>query len=248
MNKIIVKKNTISCDNPLVDIEKNKIFLHDGEYLVIYEDDGEYNISFFLYGNIKIIESSFDKTLNINNRYTVNYGMLKVYKFYDNKSVNEHIIIDLCSEFSKVDYHFSNICKLEERYTIDINHICKNTYSNIQNKSVAFKNSILKIIVNSNVDKRATGSELDQNTRILTMGECDASISPNMFIDLDDVSAKHGSVIGTFKEDDLFYLMSRGISYNETIKLLIKGYIMANQEFDQDTRMEILKTIDTYWR
>ena len=55
------------------------------------------------------------------------------------------------------------------------------------------------------------------------MGECDTKISPNMFIDLDDVIAKHGSAIGTFKDDQVFYLMSKGINYNDALKLLIKG-------------------------
>ena len=80
------------------------------------------------------------------------------------------------------------------------------------------------------------------------MGECDASISPNMFIDLDDISAKHGSVIGSFKDEDIFYLMSKGISYSDVIKLLIKGYILSNMEIDADTRMNILQIIDLYWR
>ncbi|MBR7041968.1 MAG: SufD family Fe-S cluster assembly protein, partial [Bacilli bacterium] len=235
-------------DNPNVLIKNNKItFTSDGEYIVIYEEDGEYNITFTSDKDIKLIETSFDKVLNINNRYIVN-NKFRVFKFYNNKSVFEHINIDLCSELADINYHFSNICRLEEHYTIDINHKCKNTSSNIVNKSIALKNSILKFIINSNVGKQETGSVLDQSTRILAMGECDASISPNMFIDLDDVSAKHGSVIGSFKEDDVFYLMSRGISYSDAIKLLIKGYIMGNMDVDVDTRTMIMEIIDTYWR
>ena len=56
------------------------------------------------------------------------------------------------------------------------------------------------------------------------------------------------SVIGSFKEDDIFYLMSKGINYSDTLKLLIKGYIMSNMEVDADTRMRIMEIIDTYWR
>lgn len=248
MNKILVSKNKISCDNHAVNISRNKItFTSDGEYIVIYQDDYDYEITFIVDYDVKLIETSFDRVLNINNRYVVN-NKLRVFKFYNNKSVLEHINIDLCSEKAEIDYHFSNICKVEERYTVDINHKAKNTYSNIVNKSIALKNSVLKFIINSNVGKEYTGSVLEQNTRILAMGECDASISPNMYIDLDDVSAKHGSVIGTFKDDDVFYLMSRGISYNDAIKLLIKGYIMGNMEVDVDTRMMIMEIIDTYWR
>ena len=136
----------------------------------------------------------------------------------------------------------------QSKYIININHKVKNTISNIKNRSVALMNSDIKFIINSNVPKESIGSILDQNTRIVTMGECDASISPNMFIDLDDVSAKHGSVIGRFKDDQIFYLMSKGISYNDSLKLLIKGYLVSGLDFGLDLRFKIIDIIDTYWR
>lgn len=80
------------------------------------------------------------------------------------------------------------------------------------------------------------------------MGECNASISPNMFIDLDDVEAKHGSVIGSFNENQIFYLMSKGINYNDALKLLIKGYLLGNFFGDTTLRFRIMDIIDTYWR
>ena len=80
------------------------------------------------------------------------------------------------------------------------------------------------------------------------MGDCNTSVSPNMFIDLDDVEAKHGSVIGSFKEDQIFYLMSKGISYNDSLKLLIKGYLLGNFLGDTELRFKIMDIIDTYWR
>ena len=103
-------------------------------------------------------------------------------------------------------------------------------------------------MINSNVPKRSNGSVLEQNTRIVTMGDSDAKICPNMFIDLDDVSAKHGSVIGTFKDDDIFYLMSKGISYRDTLKLLIKGFLLSNSVENHEIRKKIIDIIDLYWR
>ena len=249
MNKILVSKNKISSEDAGINIKNNVItFNKGGEYLLEYTESASYSITFIVNSDIKLIESSFDKELVINNKYIIEDGNLLVVKFYNNLKVNENIDIDLCSEKAKVDYHFSNICRMEERYIININHKCKNTISNIVNKSIALKNSILKFVINSNVDKECIKSVLDQNTRIVTMGECDASISPNMFIDLDDIVAKHGSVIGSFKEDDIFYLMSKGINYSDTLKLLIKGYIMSNMAVDADTRFKITEIIDKYWR
>ena len=69
-----------------------------------------------------------------------------------------------------------------------------------------------------------------------------------MFIDLDDVVAKHGSIIGTFKEEDIFYLMSKGISYSDSLKLLVKGYLFTNIGGYFDLRQKVMDIINTYWR
>ena len=246
MNKILIAKNKITSD--VVKISGNIItFDKDGEYILEYIESGNYKLELIINAHVKLIEVSFDNELTIDNKYTVN-NELKVIKFYNNKKVVENVDIDLLKEGSNIDYHFANICKEEERYTINVNHKCKKTSSNIINRSIAFKNSILKFIINSNVKKEAIESELDQNTRIVTMGECDAAISPNMFIPMDNVIAKHGSVIGSFKDDQVFYLMSKGINYNDTLKLLIKGYIFGNLDIDFENRMKIMDIIDMYWR
>ena len=248
MNKILVDNNIISNIDG-VSIDGNTItFLNPGDYEIEYVSSGKYELIFKVNDNINLVESSFDNELEINNNYIISKGNLKVVKFYNNKDVIEKINIDLRNDGSRVDYQFSNICREDEYYEININHESKNTISNIVNKSISLKNSKLKFVINSNVYKECNGSVLDQNTRIVTMGECDASISPNMFIDLDDVEAKHGSVIGTFKEEQIFYLMSKGICYNDTLKLLIKGYLFSNLDVNNDLKTKINDIINTYWR
>ncbi len=248
MNKIIIDKKIVSNSND-IKIDENVItFLKNGDYEIEYIASGEYNLSFVINGDINILESSFDKELNINNRYIINKGKLNVTKFYDNKVVKEVINIDLCNKGASVNYKFANICKTEENYIININHNDEKTVSDINNKSVALVNSSLKFVINSNVLEKANGSILNQTTRIVTMGECDTSISPNMFIPIDDVEARHGSVVGTFKDDQIFYLMSKGISYKDTLKLLVKGYLLSNMLLYHEIRKKIIDLVDTYWR
>ena len=248
MNKILIDK-VIKCDDENVVIDGNKIIcLSSGDYQIEYSNSKNYNFTFIVNGDVNLLEVSFDNELDINNRYIINNGILNVYKFYSNKNVNELINIDLCSKGSTVNYKFANICRETEKYEININHIVEETYSNVNNKSISLKNSKLDFIINSNVSEDAIKSVLSQNTRIVTMGECDARISPNMFTPLNDVEAKHGSIIGTFKEDDIFYLMSKGINYNDSVKLLIKGYLLSNINIMHEVRKKIIDIIDTYWR
>ena len=181
MNKIIVNKNIINSNIDGIVIDRNKItFNSDGYYEIEYVNCDNIGITFIVNGSVKLVESSFDNLVVVNNKYIVNNGSLSVVKFYNNKKVSENIDIDLCNEGSKIDYKFSNICRESEDYLININHKCKNTISNISNKSIALNNSHLNFIINSRVDKDSIGSILDQNTRIVTMGDSDTKISPNM--------------------------------------------------------------------
>ena len=251
MNSIIVTNNSIVSECENVIIKKNKItFLNSGNYLINYENSNKVNLIFELDSdiNVNLSEISFYNDLVINNSYVINRGYLTVNKFYSNKSVDEKIKIDLNSMNARIDYNFSNICLINETYLIDINHNACKTISNISNKSVAMDNSRLKFVINSNVSKKMSDSVLDQSTKIITFGDADASISPNMFIDTFDVVAKHGSVIGTVDDETMFYLMSRGITYNEALKLVIKGYLLSNINVDFNIRAKIIKIIDMYWR
>ena len=60
---------------------------------------------------------------------------------------------------------------------------------------------------------------LNQQTKIVNLGDSDNKINPNMFIGDYSSTAIHSSVIGNINEEDLFYLMSRGVSYDEAVKL-----------------------------
>lgn len=251
MNKILVSRDKIITNSDSVLVDGNIIkFLNSDIYMIEYADIDDINIYMCVDNGIDVIlhESSFLDKINVNNKYVVRNGSLSVNKFYDTFNVRENIDIDLLCECSKIDYRFSNICRGVEDYVININHNCKNTVSSINNKSIAMDGSKINFVINSRVGKEYENSILDQNTRIVTIGNCDAKISPNMFIDLDDVEARHGSVIGTFKDEMVFYLMSRGITYSDSIKLLVKGYLFSNIDVDNVLRERIINVIDKYWR
>ena len=42
--------------------------------------------------------------------------------------------------------------------------------------------------------------------------------------------------------------MSKGISYNEALKLLIKGYLFSNIDVLGDIKKKIMDIINVYWR
>ena len=93
-----------------------------------------------------------------------------------------------------------------------------------------------------------TSCIMDQNTKIMCFGDVNAKIRPNMYIDEEDVEARHGSVIGRFSDDDIFYIMSRGISYKDAVMLLIRGFILSNLNLDDERKKEVIDIINNNYK
>ena len=49
---------------------------------------------------------------------------------------------------------------------------------------------------------------------------------PELEIYADDVKCSHGSTSGSLNEDSIFYLMSRGLNYQQSKELLISGFLL----------------------
>ena len=67
-------------------------------------------------------------------------------------------------------------------------------------------------------------------------------VNPNLYIDEYDVMASHGVAMGSLNMDDLFYLMSRGLSKQEASQIVIMGFIepilvaIDNEEITKEIR------------
>ena len=95
------------------------------------------------------------------------------------------------------------------------------------------------------MSKGITGCDINQSGRIINMTENPCTIKPNLFIDEEDVVANHSALIGTFSPDEIFYLMSRGISKRDSENLLTKGFLLNGITYYRKTLEEM---INKYWR
>lgn len=243
MNKIRVVNNVIiPYDDTDVNINDNEIiFVNSGNYVIEYIDSTDISLNIKVNEGVCVylFEYSNNSKIIVNNRYDI-FGNLIIGKFYANGSTNEVIDIYLNKEKASVKYSFSSIGKGDDRYTIDIHHLFENTSSDIFNRTIAMEGSSNIFDINSYVDNGIKDCYLNQNTKIITLGESNNRINPNMFTHDNSVTAGHASAIGNVNEEELFYLMSRGISYNEAIKIIIKGVILSNINPNMEYREKIL--------
>ena len=122
-----------------------------------------------------------------------------------------------------------------------INHLTENTKSYQLIKSVLEDSSKAvyqgKIFVNSEAQK-TDGYQLSK--AILLNKESEFNAKPELEIYADDVKCSHGSASGSLNEDSIFYLMSRGLNYNQARELLINGFLLDVVEKITDSEIKNL--------
>jgi Fe-S cluster assembly protein SufB len=125
-------------------------------------------------------------------------------------------------------------------------HNAKNTYSNIISKSISkgigrtvFRGSVY-------VSKGCTGVKSMMNCDSLLLDkESSTETIPKLDINENDVSVGHEATAGKINEDQLFYLMSRGIKKEEAISMIVRGFMEpVSKELPLEFAVEMNRLID----
>ena len=196
------------------------------ERLVIDKDLESDNID----SSVVNILDNITLKLNLNKSKNITFNLgnnshLIIYKTYNEKDINEEININLNGEGSTLDYRFSTLTKDNQKYIINVYHNNKHTISNIINRGVVINDSKLVFEVNSYVSKGNINSVLNQESKIIIMSKNNSIIKPNLYIDEYNVDARHAASIGKFNKDEIFYLMTKGLSKKDSTNLLIDGFL-----------------------
>ena len=62
------------------------------------------------------------------------------------------------------------------------------------------------------------------NRNLLLSPDAEAVTLPNLEIEADDVRCSHGATVGQLNDEELFYLMSRGLTREQAERLVIFGF------------------------
>ena len=221
----------------------------------LFNDNSEKNFLNIFYNfdlkNDSILKNyKIDKIKNKNVKYSFNNIEQAT------NSVSETFVLSSGSHFFKNEIN----CNLKGKYSsafingifslsddrhheirTTINHLTENTKSYQLIKSILDDSSKAvyqgKIFVNSEAQK-TDGYQLSKAILLDKASEFNAK--PELEIYADDVKCSHGSASGSLNEDSIFYLMSRGLSYQQSKELLINGFLLEVIEKITDTEIKHL--------
>ena len=222
MNKIYVEGTKINSDFPLKKND-NEIILENLDVFITYKDTSlSYN--FVIKNEVKIFEyynnSSSSNTYNLeeNSNLTLN-------RFSFDCSVTSSINLKYKSNLL---YKYSCINKKDNNYVINVYHNDKDTTSKVLNYGINVLDNKLDFLINSHIKKQSINSNAIQDSKIIEINKGNSSIKPNLIIDNNEISSSHSAYIGDFKKDDIFYMQTRGISYEMSRYLLSKSFLISN--------------------
>lgn len=217
--------------------------------------NGEYLINSSINQVINILESVEAKVLldDLNGNVVINlnkYSTLELISI-SNKLSNSNITINMLANSnlnykmgSVVETNANLVCNLNEekanasieylvlnknassKFNQVINHNALETSSEINNIGVTFENSNIKFDTTSHIYKGMSKSSAKQLSRGVILADNSSITSlPILKIDEYDVFANHGTAIGRMSDDELFYLMSRGLTKEDSYKLILSSLI-----------------------
>ena len=255
MNKIKVvdEKTFIENQNSAIKYKDNVIEVNENTDIYI-----EYSSISDIKKNIKFIVNS-NSTLNLISFKSGNNINIKTQiELFDNASVNhcifnncqnisEDLTVNLNSENTKYNLSLKTLSKNKEYYNINLNHLAEKTVSNLSNSAVNIENGEIVFNINGMIEKGKIKSVMNQNNRIVNLTKNKCVINPNLYIEEYDVVANHSGIIGKFRDDELFYLQTRGIDKLFATKLLISGVLLKGVK-NEYLKEKIISVINQNWR
>jgi len=237
----VLKKNSSLKLINLFDDSSNNNFININYQFKIEKDAilKNYKIDHKLNSNIKYFFNNMDIDHNgLAETFILSTG---------SKFIKNEINCNLNDQYSSAFINGIINLKNDQHHEIktNINHLAENTKSYQLIKSVLNDNSKGvyqgKIFVNSKAQK-TDGYQLSKALLLNQNTEFDAK--PELEIYADDVKCSHGSTSGNLDEDVIFYLMSRGLNYQQSRKLLINGFLLDVVEKITDLEIkDLIKNI-----
>ncbi len=249
-----LKENILNSRNK-IKIGKNSE-LHAIDFV---ENDSKYKFMNNVYENIILESNAVYRNICIQNDKSEGY----FHKFSKNKlssrSKYSAFIFPSGLKFNKLDLEFNlegenSECNLQSASFLNksdhqeiktkINHLapsCK-SYQRVKNVLSSEGKGVFqgKVYV-KDIAQKTNAYQLSKALMLSDDSEFDSK--PELEIYADDVKCSHGSTSGSVDENSIYYLMTRGLSRKESIRLLINGFL--NEVVDMIKSNSVRKFVRT---
>ena len=207
MNKILVKEDNIVLDNEIVELEFKTLKC-----------------------NLTIKGSVWIDDLNNNNLEELNITLLDgsrlLYNKYTKDIKNLKINI-LENNDTTLEFNYSLYQSIKASIILDSKVLGNNNKCSMNVYGVSDKDGAIVVNATGSVLENIKDNDLLENIRILMLNDSENVIVPNLLVGSNEVSVNHNATISSLDTNYLYYLNSKGLSYEEAKKLIVKGFLKS---------------------
>ena len=218
--------------------------LHNGIIRTIADENAKLNVTIVNLlneesDNFEAIENKLEKNSKVNYTIIDIGGKTSVSNYYSNV-IGENADNDLKSIYLGIGEQRKDINYIAElrgtktNIDIDVQGALKDSAKKNFKGTIDFKKG----------SKKVKGNE---NEYCMLLSDKAKSIAlPMLLCTEEDVEGNHSTASGKVDEKQLFYIMTRGISYKEAVKLIVKSKFnkIIERISDEDLKEEVLSEID----
>lgn len=147
---------------------------------------------------------------------------------FSSRSYDAHLSFFLARN-SRLVLKMASLCPqgAQKKIMIDVHHDGKDSFSRVSFVGIDFSERKFSFVGNSFIPKGMSGSDTRQEGRITNLSEeCKSEVSPALFIEENDVKASHGAALGTYDQEQVYYLMAHGLSEKQSKRLITAGLLL----------------------
>ena len=161
--------------------------------------------------------------------------------------------VELIGDGASSNQHVVAISTEDQKQFINtqVNHYGKFSKGDIMQRGVVLKNGDLRFNGIGHIYPEGKNAQTTQESRLLMLtdkGRGDAN--PMLLIDHDEVVASHAASVGQLDVETLFYLMSRGLSEEQVLRLQTYAFLnpvmkaMPNKEIQDELFVHLERALD----
>ena len=161
---------------------------------------------------------------SLSNKSNLDFSLVQ----HSNQLCRNDINIDMIGKESKFSLNGIYLGKNNQHndITTSINHLNESTYSFQNIRGILDDKSIGVYQGGIFVDKIAQKTDGQQLSRTLMLSKlAESNSKPELRIYADDVSCSHGNTIGDLDNEQLFFLLSRGINEKDARDILLEAFL-----------------------
>lgn len=154
-------------------------------------------------------------------------------------AIEENIDIDVeLNDKSSFILNDSFISEVKYNLNIDVKLYGSNIYTYVNIRGINEKNGVVRVSMNGTVAGETKGNSLNEFAKIINRSELSNVIIPNMIVNTSEVEANHGVSVSAIDEEELFYLLSKGLDKHHATKLIEEGFLLSIMNDDKKEQIK----------